>query len=187
MVEHFESLRPPKGKPYFGRIRDGKHYGILIGDKKRKDIINKREAILLELERREKVKKETEAAAAKKSLEEYRRMEKIRAERLAKASTFGDAMQIKLPRCVRGMSAPFKMKAIAARVLVKHGKHWTDVFSTSRKQEICQVRFEIWSDMKDAGYSLPQIGRLFNKDHTTVLSGIRNYNGRKRERHTTAA
>lgn len=167
MLEHFESLKPPKGKPYFGRIRDGKHYGVLAGDKKRKDTINRREAILLELERREKAKEKAKEEAA--------------------AAALSDAMQTEPPRCIMGLSAPPKMKAIAARVLAKHGKHWTDVFSTSRKQEICEVRFEIWSDMKDVGYSLQQIGRLFNKDHTTVLSGIRRHNGGRRERHTTAA
>lgn len=187
MIDHFEAIRPQKGKPYFGKIRDGQHYGILIRDKVRKDIIRKRKEILLELERREKIKKEAEAAAAKKSLDQYRRMEKIRAKRPSETSTFNDAMQIKLPSCVKGISAPFKMRAIVAKVLVNHNYNWTEIVGKSRKQKICEVRFEIWSDLQLAGYSLPQIGRLFNKDHTTILSGIRSYNGRRRERHTTGA
>jgi len=187
MIDHFEAIRPQKGKPYFGKIRDGQHYSILVRDKVRNDIIRKREEILLELERREKARKEEESAAAKESLEQYRRMEKIRAQKLLEASTAGEAMQIKLPNCVKGMVAPFKMKAIVARALVKYGYHWTEILGKSRKQKVCEVRFEIWNDLQQAGYSLPQIGRLFNKDHTTVLSGIRSYNGRKRNRNTAAA
>ena len=187
LLDHLETLRPQKGKPYYGRIRDCSHYKILAKESSRRLAIRKQEIILLELERRDGLRRKAAGAAAKESLVEYRRQEELKAKRLTAAVTFREAMQIKSPSCVGGLTAPFKMKAIVAKVLVEHGLNWTDVFNTSRKQRICDVRFEIWTAMREAGYRLAQIGRLFDKDHTTILSGIRSYNGRKNKRDTGAA
>jgi chromosomal replication initiation ATPase DnaA len=43
----------------------------------------------------------------------------------------------------------------------------------SRKQEIIYPRYYIYSLLRDAKYSLSAIGRIFGKDHATVLHGIR--------------
>ena len=187
LLEHLEALRPQKGKPYYGRIRDCHHYIILAGEHRHRLAVVRQEMILLELERRDDLRKEAAGAAAKESLEEYRRLEVSRAKRLSAALTLREAMHIKTPGCVEGLSAPFKMKAIVAKVLVEHGLGWSEVFNTSRKQRICDVRFEIWVGMREAGYSLAQIGRLFDKDHTTILSGIRSYNARRNKRDTGTA
>jgi len=45
-----------------------------------------------------------------------------------------------------------------------------------------RVRHDIYRELYDTGlYTLPQIGRLFNRHHTTILHGIR----RSRERMVT--
>jgi chromosomal replication initiation ATPase DnaA len=31
----------------------------------------------------------------------------------------------------------------------------------------------VWKDLVDRGYSLTSIGRAFDRDHTTILSGLR--------------
>jgi chromosomal replication initiation ATPase DnaA len=48
-----------------------------------------------------------------------------------------------------------------------------DLKKVSRKQEIIYPRYYIYSLLRDAKYSLSAIGRIFNKDHATVLHGIR--------------
>lgn len=48
-----------------------------------------------------------------------------------------------------------------------------DLKKVSRKQEIIYPRYYIYSLLRDAKYSLSAIGRIFGKDHATVLHGIR--------------
>lgn len=48
-----------------------------------------------------------------------------------------------------------------------------DLKKVSRKQEIIYPRYYIYSLLRDAKYSLSAIGRIFNKDHATVLHGIK--------------
>lgn len=46
-----------------------------------------------------------------------------------------------------------------------------------RSPSIVKVRWECYAKAYSLGYSLPEIGRFFNRDHTTVLHGIRRYMG----------
>jgi len=48
-----------------------------------------------------------------------------------------------------------------------------DLKKVSRKQEIIYPRYYIYSLLRDAKYSLSAIGRIFNKDHASVLHGIK--------------
>jgi hypothetical protein len=48
-----------------------------------------------------------------------------------------------------------------------------DLKKVSRKQEIIYPRYYIYSLLRDAKYSLSAIGRIFGKDHATVLHGIK--------------
>ena len=43
----------------------------------------------------------------------------------------------------------------------------------SRDATACQARWRVWRDLRAAGHSLAEIGRMAGYDHTTVLHGLR--------------
>jgi hypothetical protein len=50
---------------------------------------------------------------------------------------------------------------------------------SSRSPGITAVRWACYAKAYSLGYSLPQIGKFFGKEHTTVLNGIRRHMGMK--------
>lgn len=70
-------------------------------------------------------------------------------------------------------SPRMSMRDIAAEVAAEYGMTVADLKRRSRCHWISHTRQEAMRRMFDAGYSLPQIGRLFGLDHTTVLHGVR--------------
>lgn len=49
-----------------------------------------------------------------------------------------------------------------------------EVMGKSRKAALCRIRERIWLWAYEAGYSSVHIGRVFDRDHTSILHGIRN-------------
>lgn len=69
-----------------------------------------------------------------------------------------------------------KAKLIVAGVARKHLVSVKDVFGPSRYKEHVAARHEaFWEIKAQLLWSLPQIGRFFRRDHTTVLHGIRKH------------
>ena len=48
-----------------------------------------------------------------------------------------------------------------------------DIYSKKRVRKIAHARFIVMWLAKRAGYSLTQIGRAFDRDHSTVLNALR--------------
>jgi len=48
-----------------------------------------------------------------------------------------------------------------------------DLRGPIRTRHICWIRFAIMESMRDRGMSTPAIGRLFHRDHSTIVSGLR--------------
>ena len=48
-----------------------------------------------------------------------------------------------------------------------------DIFGTTRLRPAAWARQEVFRRLNDFGYSLSWIGRVFDRDHTTVLHGVR--------------
>ena len=71
-------------------------------------------------------------------------------------------------------------KRIACEVAAKHQVSMTDLFSARRDQMVVRARHEIfWRCRYETTMSLPQIGKRFgDRDHTTVLHGIRKHTQR---------
>lgn len=67
------------------------------------------------------------------------------------------------------------LRSIAEQVAVKHDLSLADLKSASRMKPLARARFEYFARAHEAGFSLPQIGRTMNRDHTTVLNGIRRH------------
>lgn len=77
---------------------------------------------------------------------------------------------------------PRTMFRILLEVGIKRRVSTADLLGPSRLQEHVRPRHEAmwamrqvtWADGSQR-YSLPTIGRFFNRDHTTVLSGVRRH------------
>lgn len=65
------------------------------------------------------------------------------------------------------------MREIAAQVSEARGIHMTVMRSKSRLHDVAHARQDAMRLQRSEGYSLPQIGAFWGRDHTTVLYGIR--------------
>lgn len=85
----------------------------------------------------------------------------------------------------RAMIAAIKgrahIRAIAKHVCAEAGMKIPDIMGRSREAHLCRVRELIWFIAHENGVSLPQIGRVFGRDHTTILNGLRNEKARRGE------
>ena len=68
-----------------------------------------------------------------------------------------------------------RTRDLIAPVLQRHMLTWRQVISKDRKQAIVSARQECMWVLNKAGMSLPMIGRFMNRDHTTVLHGVRTH------------
>jgi len=77
------------------------------------------------------------------------------------------------------------LRSIASRTLPKshqiilevskaRGVPVDDILGNSRVQSIAHARMECYYRIKrDTNLSLPQIGRIFKRDHTSIMSGVK--------------
>jgi chromosomal replication initiation ATPase DnaA len=68
-----------------------------------------------------------------------------------------------------------EIDAIIDLVARRHGMSIDVLRGKSRSAPLVRIRQLAMSEARDAGYSLPEIGRALNRDHTTVLHGIRRH------------
>jgi hypothetical protein len=72
------------------------------------------------------------------------------------------------------------VKQIIQEYTEETGYTLADLKSARRQQPLVDARQELyWQIYKNTNWSLPRIGKLFNKDHTTVLHGVRKVERRK--------
>lgn len=64
-----------------------------------------------------------------------------------------------------------ELREIASR----HGVRLSDMLGPSRKPKHVRARFAGYAVLRDRGMSLPRIGRVFCRDHSTVLHGLKSY------------
>lgn len=72
---------------------------------------------------------------------------------------------------------PRKKKYMAYRHVKRRsydfGYAWSDMISNSRKRELVEIRFMVMKYLHDAGFSYTKIGRILQRDHATVIYGVR--------------
>ena len=73
------------------------------------------------------------------------------------------------------------VREIARQVCAETGTSYAAVMSSNRAAYLCRVREVIYYMAHREGFSLPQIARVFRRDHTTILSGLRNEKARRGE------
>lgn len=60
----------------------------------------------------------------------------------------------------------------------RHGALVDEVLACNREPRVCRARQAAWYALRHHGeveWSYPAIGRLFDRDHTTVMAGVRAY------------
>ena len=66
--------------------------------------------------------------------------------------------------------------AIIEAVARKHGIDAKAILGARRTKAIVDARWEaVWEVKKATGFSLLHLARIFNRDHTTILSSLRRY------------
>jgi chromosomal replication initiator protein len=69
--------------------------------------------------------------------------------------------------------------AIVHEVATAHGLPDSAIYGYSRRAPVVRARDEAsWRVRREMGWSLPKIGRLLRRDHTTVLVAIRRHQAR---------
>ena len=83
----------------------------------------------------------------------------------------------KLQSLLDGCVMPKRLKMLIIPIIHDHGFSWKELVSISRKKYLHPARREIWIALREEGnLSFPQIGKLLNRDHSTIVHG---YNGAK--------
>ncbi len=71
---------------------------------------------------------------------------------------------------------PLKWRHIVDEVIRKHAVSFDLMTGETRRKDVYLARWELFARLYDeTGMSLPQIGRLLHKDHSTVFCGIKRY------------
>jgi chromosomal replication initiation ATPase DnaA len=77
-----------------------------------------------------------------------------------------------IPRCRN--SQALKLAKLAAD---RYGVTVDAIFSERRRRAEVLARRDAWRMARTLGWSLPEIGERFNRDHTTILHGLRQIGG----------
>jgi len=59
----------------------------------------------------------------------------------------------------------------------RHRIRLEDVYGRVRTKNVVQARRECWAATRRLGWSFPEIGHLWDRDHTTILTSLRVYEG----------
>lgn len=111
---------------------------------------------------------EEKAAIADRARKEGERQERWLAaveERKRKAVEYAEAMK----------EAPPSPRSIIVLTEIGHGLPEGSITGTSRKVPVVKARFEAIAKVREArpDLSLPALGRIFRRDHTTILYALR--------------
>jgi chromosomal replication initiation ATPase DnaA len=66
-------------------------------------------------------------------------------------------------------------EALCAKIAAKHGLTTAELYGHSKLKKLAHARFEVWACLHAHGMSTPRIGRIFGRDHSTIISGLKRY------------
>ena len=76
---------------------------------------------------------------------------------------------------------PEPIQSLAERIAREHVITVAGLLGRSHSATLARARRELWSLVRGSlGYSLPELGRLFDRDHSTILVAIRKREGELR-------
>lgn len=67
------------------------------------------------------------------------------------------------------------MRDVYQRVSWKHGLEEAEIYIRDQSKFAVAARHEAWADLRQMGFSFPEIAALGGWDHTTVMSGVRRH------------
>jgi chromosomal replication initiation ATPase DnaA len=70
------------------------------------------------------------------------------------------------------------MQAITERIAFDLGESVQDITSYTRIPEIVSARWAVWSACHEAGFSYSAIARHFQRDHVTIMHGVKSHKAR---------
>ena len=73
---------------------------------------------------------------------------------------------------------PSVMRLIARQVAEHGGVNVSEIMGYNREPQIVRLRQYCWHLCRERGYSLPRIGAVYGRDHSTILDGIRTIRAR---------
>ena len=73
------------------------------------------------------------------------------------------------------MTAAETIASIISGVCNRHGVTLDQLIAKDRSGRIVAARHEVYARLREAGFSLPRIGRKMKRDHKTVHSGSVRY------------
>lgn len=81
------------------------------------------------------------------------------------------------PEYVAGLPGP-NTRAMLLPFLKKHGVIWSEMVTDRREKVLTLARQEMYTVLRKSGWTYTKIARLFNRDHTSVLWGVRRWEER---------
>lgn len=72
-----------------------------------------------------------------------------------------------------GSPGPIDLWSVIWRCARKHGATQEQVLGSSRLKHVAAARHEVFLALREAGWSFPAIGAAMNRDHTTVMAGVK--------------
>lgn len=76
---------------------------------------------------------------------------------------------------LKGCPLSVRLRLLLLPIAERHKVTWDEVASPARHRRLRDPRREMWVALKNDGLSYPQIAAAFNRDHTTVLYGVKQY------------
>lgn len=77
------------------------------------------------------------------------------------------------------ITSPVSIRDMARSAAAIHAIPLADILGKSRRAALCRIRYAIWATAHDRGFTLTQIGTVFDRHHSSILNGIRNHRRRK--------
>ncbi len=78
-------------------------------------------------------------------------------------------------RISRPLTPRERLMRVVQAVADEHFVEPAQIMGDSRRREPSRARMDCWSRLRREGLSFQQIGRMFGRDHTTVIYGVRKW------------
>lgn len=78
----------------------------------------------------------------------------------------------------------FKVREVVIPILHKHSMPWEMIIAHKRACHLIAPRQEVFYALHQAGFSYYKIGAICDRDHATIMYGVRKHKERELERYS---
>ena len=79
---------------------------------------------------------------------------------------------------IRAITNRASIRQMAKEAAAAAGVRFEDLIGPSRRADLCRIREVVYGSARRHGYSTTQTARVFRRDHTTIINGLRNLDRR---------